>query len=135
MHGWLSWLSIQLQLRSSSHDSRVRAPHQALCWQLKAWSLLHILCLPLFALPLLMLCVSLSKTNKLKKKKCLKKGVFYKPKLHQEHFIRKGRKCSVRTINTKKHHLFFQKRPVLSSQPSLLLLLNLGEGKISVKHQ
>ena len=38
--GWLSQLSIQLQLRSWSHGSWVQAPRQALCWQLRAWSLL-----------------------------------------------------------------------------------------------
>ena len=58
--GWLSWLSVQLQLRSWSHDSWVQAPHQALCWHLKAWSLLRILCLCL-SLPLPCSCsVSLS---------------------------------------------------------------------------
>ena len=45
--GWLSQLSLRLQLRSWSHSSWVWAPHQALCWQLRAWSLLRILCLPL----------------------------------------------------------------------------------------
>ena len=49
--GWLMWLSVRLQLRSWSHGLWVHALHQALCWQLRAWSLLHILCLPLF-LPL-----------------------------------------------------------------------------------
>ena len=34
-------------LRSWSHSLRVRAPRRALCWQLRAWSLLQILCLPL----------------------------------------------------------------------------------------
>ena len=29
--GWLSWVSIRLQLRSRSHGSRVQAPRQALC--------------------------------------------------------------------------------------------------------
>ena len=36
--GWLSWLSVQLPLRLRSHCLRVRAPCQALCWQLGAWS-------------------------------------------------------------------------------------------------
>ena len=49
--GWLSWLSVQLQLRSWPHTPWVRAPSQALCWQLRAWSPLQILCLPL-SLPL-----------------------------------------------------------------------------------
>ena len=62
--GWLSWLSIPLGLRSWSHGLWVRAPCWTLCWQLRAWSLLQILCLPLSTPLLLMLCVSLSKTNK-----------------------------------------------------------------------
>ena len=45
------WLSVQLQLRSWSHGSGVRAPPRALCWQFGAGSLLWILCLPL-SLPL-----------------------------------------------------------------------------------
>ena len=49
--GWLSQLNVRLRLRSWSHGSWVRAPHQALCWQLRAWSLLWILCPPL-SLPL-----------------------------------------------------------------------------------
>ena len=36
--GWLSKLSIQLQLRSWSHGSWVRDTRWALCWQLRAWS-------------------------------------------------------------------------------------------------
>ena len=39
--GWLSRLSILLQLRTRSHCSWVQAPHQALCRQLRAWSLLR----------------------------------------------------------------------------------------------
>ena len=49
--GWLSQLSVQLWLRSWSHSSWVQAPRQALCWQLRAWILLQILCFPL-SLPL-----------------------------------------------------------------------------------
>ena len=49
--GWHSWLSIWLWLRSWSHCLWVWAPHQALCWQLRTWSLFLILCLPL-SLPL-----------------------------------------------------------------------------------
>ena len=49
--GWLSRLSVWLRLRSWSHGSWVQAPHRALCWQLRAGSLLRILCLPL-SLPL-----------------------------------------------------------------------------------
>ena len=68
--GWLHRLSIWLPLRSWSHGLWVRAPHQALCWQLRAWSLLRVLCLPL-SLPLphshyVSLC--LSKINKCNKK-------------------------------------------------------------------
>ena len=45
--GWLSRLSVRLQLRSRSRGPWVRAPHRALGWWLRAWSLLPILCLPL----------------------------------------------------------------------------------------
>ena len=45
--GWLSRLSDPLRLRSRSHGQWVRAPRRALCWRLRAWSLLQILCLPL----------------------------------------------------------------------------------------
>ena len=51
MPGWLSRLDVRLQLRSSSRSLWVRAPPRALCRQLRAWSLLPILCLPL-SLPL-----------------------------------------------------------------------------------
>ena len=47
---WLSWLSAWLWLSSWSHHSWVWAPRWALCWQLRAWSLLPILCLS-FSLP------------------------------------------------------------------------------------
>ena len=47
MPGWLSGLSIQFHLRSWSHHLWVKALCQALCWQLRAWSLLWILCLHL----------------------------------------------------------------------------------------
>ena len=47
--GWLSRLSIRLQLRLWSCGSWVQAPHQA--WQLRVWSLLWILCVCL-SLPL-----------------------------------------------------------------------------------
>ena len=49
--GWLSRLSLWLRFRSWSHSLWVRAPCRALCWQLRAWSLLQIRCLPL-SLPL-----------------------------------------------------------------------------------
>ena len=58
--GWLSWLSVQLRLRSWSHSLWVRAPHQALCWQLRTWSLLQILCLLLSLPPPCLHCVFLS---------------------------------------------------------------------------
>ena len=51
--GWLSQLSIW-QLRLWSCGSWVQAPPWALCWQLRAWSLLRILSLSLF----LSLCTS-----------------------------------------------------------------------------
>ena len=50
--GCLSRLSIRLRLRSQSHGSWVWAPHWALCWLLRARSLLQIQCL-LLSLPLL----------------------------------------------------------------------------------
>ena len=46
---WLSWLSIWLQLRSWSDSSWVWALCQALCRQLRAWSLLGF-CLPVLCL-------------------------------------------------------------------------------------
>ena len=45
--GWLSRLSIRLLLRSWSCVSSVGALWWALCWQLRAWTLLQILCPPL----------------------------------------------------------------------------------------
>ena len=64
--GWLSQLSGQLRLRSWSRGPWVRAPRQVLCWQLGAWSLLRILCLPLSpSLPrLLVPSLSLTQINK-----------------------------------------------------------------------
>ena len=61
--GWLSQLSSWRWLRSWSHVSWVQPPYLVLCWQLRTWSLLQILCLPLSlpAPPLLM--PSLSKIN------------------------------------------------------------------------
>ena len=68
--GRLSRLSVRLQLRSWSHGLWIRAPRQALCRQLRAWSLLLILGLPLsLLLPhphFVSLC--LSKISKCKKK-------------------------------------------------------------------
>ena len=66
--GWLRWLSVWLQLRSWSRSQWVRALHRALCWHLRAWSLLWILCLPLsLPSPTRALCL-------LKIHKCLKKN-------------------------------------------------------------
>ena len=64
--GLLSLLNVRLGLRSRSHSSWVRAPRWALCWQLRAWSLLRILCLSLFLPPTLAhaLSLSVSKINK-----------------------------------------------------------------------
>ena len=62
--GWLSWLSVWLRLRSWSHSLWVRAPHQALCWRLRAWSLLWILPLSLCPSPTHALSLSVSKINK-----------------------------------------------------------------------
>ena len=62
--GCLSWLSVQLQLRSWSHSLWVQAPHRPLCWQLRAWSLLRILCLPLSLLLPHSRSVSVSQKNK-----------------------------------------------------------------------
>ena len=50
--GWLSWLSIWLRLSSWSRGWWIQAPYQASCSQVRAWSLLWILHLPL-SLPLL----------------------------------------------------------------------------------
>ena len=49
--GWLSRLNIWLRLRSWYHGLWVQASRWALCWQLRAGSLLWVLCLPL-SLPL-----------------------------------------------------------------------------------
>ena len=71
--GWLSRLSVRLQFRSWSHGSWVRAPRQALCWQLRPWSLFQMLCLcpsPTCALPLSVL--KINKHLKIKKKKFTK---------------------------------------------------------------
>lgn len=46
-------------------------------------------------------------------------------KISSKIFYQESRRYSFRTINAKKHHLFFQKHPVLPSQSSLLLPLNL----------
>ena len=65
--GWLSPLSIWLQLSSWSRGLWVPVLHRVLCWQFRAWSLLRILCLPL-SLPLSCSCsvsLCLSKINKL----------------------------------------------------------------------
>ena len=65
---WISRLSDQLQLRSWSHSWWIQAPCQALCWQLRAWSLLWVLCLPFYRRlsysRYVSLSLSLSKINK-----------------------------------------------------------------------
>ena len=73
--GWLSRLSIWLWFRSWSCGSWVQAPRWVLCWQLRAWSLLWILYLPvsLSAPPQLVLCLSVSLS--LKNKETLKKNI------------------------------------------------------------
>ena len=70
--GGLSQLSVQLGLRSWSHSSWVWAPRQALCWQLRAWSLLQILCLPLSLCPSPAHTLSVCLNNKFKKNLKLK---------------------------------------------------------------
>ena len=63
--GWLSQLGIRLWVRSRSHSLLVWALCQALCWQLRFWSLLQILCLRLSLLLLPCSCsVSLSLSQK-----------------------------------------------------------------------
>ena len=64
--GWLRQLGVLLWLRSRSHGLWVWAPGWAVCWQLRAWSLLRILCLPLSlsASPSPALSLSLSEMNK-----------------------------------------------------------------------
>ena len=75
--GWLSRLSVPLLLRSWSCGLWVCAPHWALCWQHRAWSLLRFLCLPLSLLLPSMgsmsLSLSLSYKNKFKNIKKKKK--------------------------------------------------------------
>ena len=75
--GWLSRLRVWFRFRSWSHSSWVRAVCRALCWQLRAWTLLRILCLPLSLCPspawALSLSLSLSKINTHKK-------IFFKKK-------------------------------------------------------
>ena len=64
--GWLNGLRVWLQLRLWSHSLWVWVLHRALCWQLRAWNLLWILCNPL-SLPLPRSCsvsLCLSKINK-----------------------------------------------------------------------
>ena len=57
--GWHSRVSVWLQLRSWSHGLWVWASHQVLGWQLRAWKLLWILCLPLSLCPSLACVLSL----------------------------------------------------------------------------
>ena len=79
--GWLSWLSVRLQLRSWSRGSWVWAPHQALCWQLRAWRLLWILCL-LLSMPLPYLCYVSPKWINVKKIKKRRISVLQNSFLH-----------------------------------------------------
>ena len=69
--GWLSRLNVWFQLRSWTHGSWVPALRGALCWQLRAWSLLWILCLPL-SLPLPHSCSVSFCLSKIKKTSCMK---------------------------------------------------------------
>ena len=62
--GWLSQLRIQLRLRSWFCISQVWAPHPALCWHLKSWNLLRLLCFVSLSAPPLTFCVSVSLRNK-----------------------------------------------------------------------
>ena len=62
--GWLSRLSLWLQLRSWSRGLWVWALSLALCWQLRAWSLLPSLSAPPPRMLCLSLSLSLSKLNK-----------------------------------------------------------------------
>ena len=62
--GWLSRLSVWLLLWSWTHGLCVRVPRPALCWQLRAWSLLQILCLPLSLCPSPTCTLSVSLKNK-----------------------------------------------------------------------
>ena len=73
--GWLSRLSVRL-LTSWSHHLWIRAPRRALCWWLRVWSLLRILCLPLsLTLPSSSsVSVSLSLKNKWTFKKKIKRN-------------------------------------------------------------
>ena len=67
LRAWVAiHLSVQLWLRSWSHGLWLRAPHQVLCWQLRAWRLLRS-CGSLSGPPLLTRCLSLSKINKYEK--------------------------------------------------------------------
>ena len=71
--GWLSWLNVQLQLRSWSCGLWVGTPCQALCWQLRTWNMLQILCLPLCPSRTHVLSLSVPQ----KWIKCLKKFIVY----------------------------------------------------------
>ena len=62
--GWLSRLSVQLQLKSWSRGLWVQAQHGAHCWQLRPWRLLRTLCLPISLCPSPTCTLSLSLKNK-----------------------------------------------------------------------
>ena len=57
--GWLSQLSVQLRFRSYLTVREFEPSVRALCWHLRAWNLLWILCLPLCHFPVHTLFVSL----------------------------------------------------------------------------
>ena len=63
--GWLIWLSFWLA-QVMICASWIQTPCQALCWQLRAWSLLQILCFPI-SLPLSSSTLSLKNKYTLKK--------------------------------------------------------------------
>ena len=110
--GWLSWLSVQLQLRSWSRSSWVRALLWALCWQLGGWSLLRILCLPL-SLPLPHLCsvsLCLSKISKCKNfKKLTKFRILCEHNLYIE---------VIKSNRNKMFNFWIRKSAYTSNQPS-----------------
>ena len=76
--GWISQLSILLQLRSWFCGLWVQAPHQGLCWQLRAGVCFRF-CVSLSAslLPVLCLCFSQKTKNKKQKTKTLIKKKLY----------------------------------------------------------
>ena len=86
--GWLSQLNVWLGLRPWSHGSGVRAPCGALCWWLRAWSLLWILyvcvCVCLCPSPAHVLSLS-SLSFSQKKKKSI--GQYIPDEYRYKHFL------------------------------------------------